>query len=344
MADINSQTGVLSVGLQSAKDTAATKYVSTIATVSGMGVKWQERSQAAEHPSAGGIPWDQTKRNKRRVYSVPVKGTIFLRPNFLPILLMLNGFKCTTSAGPVANTYTHTLIPATQSELAWYSVLHSLGTSGVDLIARRARNTRGQQLTVKVGTDESTCDFTAMATLENDQSGSPTVTAEVDNILTTETGTLTCTLGGSALVTEVSGIDWQWTQTINDSPDRAFTTASMSLERSQVSSMFTINDVAASLTLWQKIARNAAAATAPTPGAAQVGALSYSILGDVIGATAQAASVTWTVPAVEFKLPDNGFEANGSNLIRQPLTAKVIGENTPAITIVVINGVAQYVA
>lgn len=340
---IDSSTGEFMLGMAASEGVFATKYNRFIATVSGVGINWRTRENAVEHPAASGVPWDKRSADKRSGYTVPLRVEAFIRPKMFPMLLRANGWKITTAAGGQVGSYVHTCIPGTELEQSWMGCRHILGEGG-DLFTREVRAIKGNNLNVSIAPAQATVQSDMIGKAEREASGTPTFTAEADYLLSSEAGTLTCTIGGVALFADpVGGIDWVWGQELDEEQRYVFAPSSIPLDRTQVSSEFTINDAGMYNAVWQKVARGGSAATAPLTTTHPIAALSYNILGDNIPTTTLPYSISWTVPAAQLTLPNDGIRAS-TGKIRQSVTAKVLGSSSPAITIVVTNDQPTYVS
>lgn len=347
MADINSLTAEFSLGIQSAKDTQATKFFTALATLSGIGVAFDTRQPLQEHPSSGGSrSFNNATPTTRTGYLGRARATFLLRPVFLPIALIASGFKCTTSAGPEANTYKHTLIVEDDSLIKWVTAKHNIGDGGSSF-DRTALNARGNRLNISATNERVQAELAISSLKQGKLSGSPTYTSEVSDEFSPSIGSLTCTFAAATLVDEIRGLTCEIAHPLKEAnTDRPlFTSERTDLARDNIAVSGSIQGVNVTQDLWWKVTGGSAAATAPSLSAA-LGALTWQFdSAGLIGATATPYSAKFIFPQVQFEFPEDGFSAQNADSVRVDMNYTMITNGVAQpITVEVINGVAQYVA
>lgn len=347
MADINSLTAALSLGIQSAKGTQATKFNTFLATLSGLGTAFDKRQSLQEHPSSSGsVSYETATAASRTGYLGRARGTFLLRPKAIGQALIAVGFKVVTAAGPESGTYEHTFTIENDSLIKWMSVIHNIGDGGASF-DRLLLDTRAERLNFNISNERIQCEIALKSLGVGIPSGSPTYTSEVDDEISPSTGSTTCTFDATDLFTEYRGATCEIAQGLKDQAnDRPLHTSQRTdLARNTIGITGVLQGINVTEDLWWSVTGGDAAATAPTL-ITPTGALSFAYeSADVIGATSTPYSMSWTFEKVELEFPEDGFTAQNADAVRTDINYTMLtnGVTTP-IEIVLINDQAQYVA
>ncbi len=341
----NALAGAFSLGIQTNEATQATKMNTTLATVSGLGVRFDTRQPLNEHPGGGGSrSFEVSSPLKRTAYETPFKATFLMRPKFLPMGLIASGWKCVTTAGPEASTYTHTLTIEVDASMKWMTAAHNVGGTGSGF-TRVGKAARVSRFSFNAGREQIECSIDGIGKVEATLSGAPTYTSEVtDEYSCGGVGSITCTLAGTTLIDTVLGITGECNNGLRNDIARVplFTAGSKPLTRTKLGFTGTLTGVPALSDLVYRVYRGAAGNAAPTLSA-QVGALAYSFISEAnMPGKANPYSVSWTVPACQFELPET-IDNNADDDVRADVTYTMIASVAEPVTVVVINDQALYV-
>lgn len=342
MAD-NSLTGFLALGKQSAYDSQATAFIKTLATVSGLGVTFDERQPLKEHPSTvAATSFNVASPVSRTGYLAPWTGTFLMRPKFLPRALQALGFGVTTTANtPETGVHTHACTVAADASMLWMSIIHNIGGSTAN---RLGKNGRASRLSWTATNESITCELTGTALVEGNVSGTPTYVSEVSDEMSPSIGSLTCNLGDGGTITTVRGITAEIANVLKEGAEERplFQAFRNSLDRESIDLTGSLQGVDFTFDLWKEIIRGSTSGTAPSL-VVSTGDLNYTFESAAnIGATATPYSVEVDLPSVQFDFPAEGARNQNSDLVRVDIGYRIIANVSTPITITVINDVAAY--
>lgn len=200
MASISTSTAALSLGLQSALGTAATNYLTTLATDTAFPVATPiEQTLPPEHGGDITNTRPTTRRSRSEVTgkTVDVPFTGILHPRSLGYRLRAAGFNVATTGSASLYTHVFTLGPAGSGKLL--SAHYKAGT-GANRVARVVRDVRPTSLSIRASADQSWLTETMQATgLEIiDETGSESFNPESPVRFSSARGSYTFLLDGGA--------------------------------------------------------------------------------------------------------------------------------------------------
>jgi len=331
---VNSLDASISVGVQSAKGTAATAYKTALATTSGVNARFDERPTLLEHPGSGSsVPWELKAVAERTGYLVPVNATFLLRPRFIgPVLRGVMG------VSSVNNTthYTHTFTPATNANLAWLTVLHKfVGDSDFE---RKITDVRLTQLNIDATLEQVQCQMQGMGLTEGIAAGTETKVAEIGTEISPYSGSVTWTIAGDAPTSTIRGAQVQITQTLDENDRVLFSQTRANLPRQRIAVTGTVRGVdidadtyeAYKLTKYGSAAGTAPTLTAPTGPLT----LTFQSLSNISGA-AVPFRLTMAFAKVQWDLESPN--ANNDDTVRADITWRLVGDSSPAMTFTVVS-------
>lgn len=341
MAD-NSLTGWLALGKQADRTTQATAFYKTLATVSGLGVTFDERQALKEHPSTvAGTSFAVATPTSRTGYLVPWTSTFLLRPRFLPAALQALGFTVTTTANtPETGAHTHVCTVDADADVLWMSAFHNIGGSTA---TRAGIGARAERLSITASNESISCDLSGTALVETNVSGSPTYTSEVANEILPTIGSITCNLDSGGSISTVRGITAEIANVLKTGSEEKplFQSSRDSLDRESIDLTGALQGVDFTFNLWKEIIRGSTGGTNPSL-VVSTGDLNYtfSSAANFVGATPY--SVEVDLPSVQYDFPTDGARNNADDLVRVDISYRIIADVATPITITVINDVASY--
>ena len=341
MAD-NSLTGYLALGKQADRTTQATALVKTLATVSGLGVQFDERQALKEHPSTvAGTSFAVATPTSRTGYLVPWTATFLMRPRFLPRALQALGFDVATTANtPETGAHTHVCTVDADADILWMTAFHNIGGGAS---TRAATGARAERLSITATNESINCDLSGTALVEGNVAGGETFTSEVSNEILPTIGTITCNLDSGGTITTVRGITAEIAQVLKSGADQKplFQADRDSLDRESIDLTGSLQGVDFTFNLWKEIIRNSTSGTSPSL-VVSTGDLNYTFesAADFVGTTPY--SIEIDLPSVQYDFPAEGARNNADDLVRVDISYRIIADVGAPITITVINDVAAY--
>lgn len=245
------QTAAISLGRQSAKGTAAATYVRGRTTSSRVFPRYDRTDNTAEHTGVHERPTSRQSTAIRNGYAEEVQFTSRLYPLMLPHALMMAGFTCSTAAGG-DGSYDHTLTLAAAASQTYGSVLHALDEGG-SRFTRKVADVKLSQLTFTANKQGVSYSGTGLGLSQATASGSETVAAEVDYLISAYSGSWTVT--SSDITANTLGTPQGLTMAINNplqEDDQNLTTMSRA---NLVSTGIDISGTASGLTFSEAILR-----------------------------------------------------------------------------------------
>ena len=335
----NSLASAFSLGVQSAKDTAATTYHTALATISGADVLFDTQDPPLEHPAPATRSTLRKSAPERVGYLAPVNATFLLHPRFIGRVLRAMGFAVST----VNNTthYTHTFTIAADASVAWMTAIHLW--SGATDLQRKITNLRGESLALNADLNQIQCVFQGVGLVEGNATGSETKVAEINTLLKPNTGSITFEVDGGGITTTYRGNQLNIAQQLDRDERVLHSSGRAGLSRLSIDATGTLQGIDIDLGTyehWKEIKRGGTSGTAPslTP---VTGELSWQFTSaDNISGAAVPYSLTTTVAEAAYDMVSPN--ANGQDLIRGDITWEMIDSSTPPLSIVLVNDQASY--
>lgn len=339
----NSLTSAISLGVQSAKGTAATAFKTALAEESSANAKFDFREPKFEHPSAVNRATKVKAAQQRTGYTVPVAAKFLLRPRFIGTVLRGLGFAVATTGSSPA--YTHTFTLATSTTDAWLSAIKKDTDDGGGSFERKITDVRLDKLTVESGTDEIECDITGMGLAEALASGSETKVAETPVELSPSSGAATITVAGNTITSPIRGNSLEIGSALDDKDRVQFSSARNSLPRSDINVMGTLKGIDFDYSTYEWYYRTiyggaSGTGTAPvlTPAVGTV-TWNYTSLSNIpTGVVPYKFQIT--VPSLYWEITDP--KSSGNNFVRIDAKWTMIDDSSVPVTIVVVNDQASY--
>lgn len=327
------------LGPQSAKDTAATKYWKTLATVSGMQPQFDVSDSRLEHPGGTGSRNTSKKSVSARTgYLMPFKSTFIARGNFLPIALRLSGFDIATTNN--SGYYTHVCTWSASSAVAWGSAFWYVAADD-NAFTVRAVNSRVTKLALNATPTEIQCDLEGKGMTGGEATGSETVTSEAAYEILPTIGSVTVQSSGVAIATSFRSANTEITQELIEDDRTLFQATRADLPQKSIGATITLGGIDITRAFYRKLFNAGTGNTTPslTP---LTGDLSMNFQSSAFITGSIPWSVTIAAPSVEFAATDNNFQAQNDDQIRCELVASVIDNVTTPLTITVVNNVSSY--
>lgn len=331
---VNSLDSEFSLGIQSAKDTAATAYVTALCTVSGADVTFDERTPLLEHPGgAGSIPFNIKAAVERTGYLVPVNATYLLRPRFMGKVL-----RSFCNVGTTNNTthYTHLFTPATNAQLVWLTALSKF--VGATNLERKITNVRLTQVGIDAQTDQIQCQIQGTGLVEGTAAGTETKTAEIATEMSPYSGSITWSIAGTSITHSIRGYNVEFTQTLEDDDKVLFSNTRADLIRKSIGATGTVRGVdidAGTYNTYLLIKRNSAVGTEPSLTAA-TGPLhvSFQSLSNITGA-AVPFRLTVAFAKVQYEIATPNSQ--NDDIVRADISWRMIADDSPPFSITLVN-------
>lgn len=334
----NSLASSFSLGVQSAKDTAATTYHTALATVSGADPLFDVQEPPAEHPAPSSRSTLRKSAPERVGYLAPVNATFLLHPRFIGRVLRAMGFGVST----VNNTthYTHTFTIAADASVAWLTALHKW--SGATDLERKVTNLRGESLAFNADLNQIQCVFGGVGLVEGNATGSETKVSEATTLLKPNTGSVTFEVGGSGISTTYRGNQMTIAQQLDRDERVLHSSGRAGLSRLSIDVTGTLQGIDIDLGTYAhwKALKRGGAGTAPSLTAV-TGLLSWQFTSaaNITGAAVPYSLTTTLAEAAYDMVSPN---ANGQDLIRGDITYQMIDSSSSPLSIVLVNDQASY--
>ena len=338
------QTAAIALGRQSAQATAAASYVRGRVTSSRVSPRYDRTDNTGEHTGVHERPTSRQSTAIRNGYAEDFSFTSRLYPLMLPHALMMAGFTCSTAAVG-GGDYDHTLTLAAAASQTYGSVLHSLGEGG-SRFTRRIADAKLSQLQFTANKQGITYTGTGMGISQATASGSETVTAELDYLISAYDGSWTVT--SNDITANTLGTPQGLTVTI-DNPLQDTDQALATMSRANlVSTGIAIGGTASGLTFSEAILREwnyGAAAGTTLNQAIPVSQLSWvwRSPAEIPLVSGHYFTVTWTIPITQGFMQPVDITGGGRILydLQWEMTDAIA---TAPITIVVRNNKSSYAA
>lgn len=340
----NSLTSAFSLGVQSAKGSAATAYKTALAEESSSSPKFDVREPKFEHPSAVARATKVKIAQQRVGYTVPVAAKFLLRPRFIGTVLRGLGFAVSTAGSSPA--YTHTFTLTTSALDAWLTALKLDVDDGGNTLLRKITDTRLNKLTVDVGVDEISCDITGIGLAEGLGSGSETKVAETPVELSPASGSATITIAGNTVTSPVRGNQLDIESSLDDTDRVLWSSVRNSLPRSDINVMGTLKGIDFDYNTYEWYYRTmyggaSGTGTAPvlTPATGTL-TYNYTSLSNIpTGVVPYKFQVT--IPSLYWEISGEP-KSSGNNLVRIDAKWTMIDDSATPVTIVVVNDQSTY--
>lgn len=327
-----------SLGVQSAKDTAATTYHTALATVSGADVLFDTQDPPLEHPAPATRSTLRKSAPERTGYLAPVNATFLLHPRFVGRALRAMGFACATTNN--TTHYTHVFTIAADASVAWLTAIHKW--SGTTDLERKITNLRGESLAINADLNQIQCVFGGVGLVEGNATGSETKVAEVNTLLKPNTGSITFEVGGSGITTTYRGNQMTIAQQLDRDERVLHSSGRAGLSRLSIDATGTLQGIDIDLGTYAhwKALKRGGAGTSPSLSSV-TGLLTWQFTSaDNISGAAVPYSLTTSIAAAAYDMVSPN--ANGQDLIRGDITWQMIDSSTPPITITLVNDQASY--
>ncbi len=335
---VPSLSSAFSLGIQSAKGTAATNYKTTLATVSGMQPTFDTRTAPLEHPGGASRATAQKSTDARTGYLTKPKATFILRPNFIGTALMGLGFQCSSVNN--SGYYTHTFTIAATASAKWLSALWYVATEDAAMTLK-STDVRLTKLSLNATPDsvEGQIEGSGLSALE--ASGSETLVSEAAHEILPTAGSLTVQSSSTPLFTAVRGVNFEFTQELLEDDRTLFTATRQDLPIKSQSAQITFSGVDISRALYRKVV-NAGSSNTTASLSPFTGDLTYQFESADFVSGSVPYSLTVTMPSVQYEFSDGTIQAQNDDQVRVDVVAKMIDNVTTPLTIVLVNGISAY--
>lgn len=338
----NSLTSAFSLGVQSAKGTAATAYKTALAEDSGASVKFDVRAPKFEHPS----PVTRATKVKIAEQRVGYMGNFdvkfLMRPRFIGTVLRGLGFAVATTGSSPAYTHTFTITTPALGAYLTAIVLDTDDAGGS--FERKLIDSKINKLTVDASVDEIGCTASGMSLQEGDSLGSETKVAETPVEISPTSGAATITIGGATVASPLRGSSLEIDNTMDDKDRVLFSPLRNSLFQSDIGIMGTLKQIDFdynSYEVWRRIVRGSAVATAPSITPAS-GTLTYNYVSlSNIPTGVVPYKFQITLPSVYWEISGEP-KSSGNNKVRIDAKWTMIDDSSIPVTIVIVNDQSTY--
>lgn len=340
-SEANSLGSFFAVGVQGAKETAATTLYKLIATDSSLAPEFEYRDTRLEHPSTGGTTsWAMANTDQITGYIGRASVTFPMRPKGIVPVLQSTGFAVAT----VNNTgyYTHTLTQGTDTAHKWITAMWKVDDSDGAYYVRGVDG-RCTSLTITVNTDEIMCTaefgFLTVAAFSASQ---PTyVTEQSDEIVPWVGARTGIVIGGYTVVEVMRAAEFTFTNTLREDDKALWSQSRVNMQRQSIGIQSSFTEINMSDSAYEAIFFGADAGTtpavAPVTGTVDV---EWRSAANISGASTPfkfqfaSASTQWK--------PNGTPAASGDNLITIGVDGMVVGNVATPCTITVVNNIASY--
>jgi hypothetical protein len=336
---VSSLTGSFSMGMQSAKGTAATAFKTALSTMSKANVKFDEREPPLEHPSIAARATNRKTNILRTGYMVAVGNEFQLHPRFFGTALRAAGFGVVS----VNNTtfYTHTFTIADRSQFGWATVLDKM--VGTTTLERKIVDVRLDTVSITADTKEIKGATSGIGLSEGNASGSETKVAEVADELNPASGSATIVIAGTTITSPLRGLSMEIKNEFDQEDKQLFSALRADLPQLGMDITGTLSGIDvdfATYEVYRLITRNTLVATAPSLIQAS-GALSYIYQSSAnIPTAAVPYSLSVAFGEVDYTLQD--FQKSGKDLVRADVNFAMVDKVTTPLTIILVNDQATY--
>ena len=329
-----------SLGIQSAKGTAATNYKTTLATVSGMQPTFDIRTAPLEHPGGASRATKQKSTDARTGYLTKPKATFILRPNFIGTALMGLGFA--VSSVNASGVYTHTFTIAAPASAKWLSALWYVATEDAAMTLK-STDVRLTKLSLNATPDsvEGQIEGSGLSALE--ASGSETLVSEAAHEILPTSGSLTIQSSTVALTTAVRGANFDYTQELLEDDRTLFSSTRTDLPIKSQDAQVTFSGVDLSRALYRKVV-NAGGSNTTASLSPFTGDLTYTFQSADFAGGSTPYSLTITMPSVQYEFSEGTIQAQNDDQVRVDIVAKMIDNVATPLTITLVNTISAYVA
>lgn len=340
MANNNSLLARYSLGVQSAKGTQATAFITGLKTQSSMPPPTFDEAGAnrSEHP--GTVSRNTGRRSYKDLtgYIASFSSQGILYPRLFPVQLIGAGFTCTTS--DETTHYEHTFHLSLADALEWISVIHQATDQNWQRVIRDARIT---QLQVQASTDELTVSDQGQGLHMGAPAGGPTFQSEEPTAILPSVGSMTITVNSGSITGTVRGYNFQVQQGLDTNDKALFTQQRADLPQQSIAVSGEAQDLDITRSDYQLVVNAGVNNTDPSLVTAR-GSIStkFQSAGNISGAAAPY-SVEFKILAAEFSMGE--FQASGSDPMRYALAYEMVdapGGPAQPVEVIVVNDVAAY--
>jgi hypothetical protein len=329
------------VGVQAAKGTAASdSFVDGRMKESMLAPAFEVLNPGAEHGiSEITRPTIQRSYSRRTSHMATFAGSWFMYPSLIGVALRGLGFDVATVNN--AGYYTHTFTVADRDDAAWLTVIGQVGDSGNEW-QFMATDARVAQFGIVGNIRGAVCSMQGMGLTYGDSVGTETDTNEVPQMILATDGTLTATVGGTALVSTIRGLEFTITNPIYTDDHRLFYPNRIDLPQLGVAATGRLTGVDVDETLYNKLYRNGATSGSPSLLIPKMNLVWKFESPENITGQAVPYSLQVTIPNAEVEMTP--IASSGRNLIRTALSFNMpdAESGTEPITIVLVNTFASY--
>lgn len=341
MADVKlkSQAMAMSLGVQSAKDVAATDFQTGLLLNSVVPVPdWDVIENRAEHPSAVlGRSATKASVSERVGYIVPIGSGGFLYPRYFPMLLIGAGFECVST--DETGYYQHVLTMANDDAMKWLTALYDIST----LKTVRVLNSRFSNVTLTATPDDIQFSGEGAGLVTGDALGTEVKVAELKTkILPTlpTTGGWSFSIGGTELsANRVRGFTATIGQTLDDEDKSLWAVTRADLARDSIGVTGTATGINLDADIFEKAWYGGVGGSAPDLAPVEVDITTLWESSSEVD-TGVPYSVKMEVPKAE--LTGEVADANESDTILFSFNWAMVDDSADPITFTIINDVESY--
>lgn len=346
MAGTPSTSALLKVGTQAAKGTPiGTGFVTGLMEQSSFTVGFDELTKTPEHGGAALADRATSRKSTTSRSGYLVRGAFrqAAYPNLIGKWLQGAGFDVATAVANAATAYAHTFTLAERDDVKWLTILHTIGGT-----ERRATDARVSRLTLTGQPDGLKFSGEWRGLTENDPAGTETTAAEDTNEILPSEGSLVMVYdpddAAETIVTtttdELNRLTLDIANPLDEADQALFRFGHADLAQNGIDITGTVEGAPVDWDVYDFIVRKSGTGPSAVPALCSLTYTFESAI-DIAGDTVPYGIVV-TLPHVEVNINDNGFTAEGENLIRWTYDYRMIDMDTTPITIVVTNLKASY--
>lgn len=269
-------------------------------------------------------------------YSVPFGAMGLMYSNFLGMVLLGLGFKVTTLG---TAEHTHSFVVGERADHSWLTAIQSLG-DGVDKYARRAVDSRLEQIRIDVGPQGMSGAFTGVGIEESEATGDEDPDLETDLMLLPSKGAASITLGGAAFDASIRGLRLMISNPLDKRDQQLFTLKRGDLAATGLEIGGVLQGIDMTYATYKKLQWGGTSGTGPTQGAV-TGAVDVKFeSAALIEGSTLPASLQAIFPKVEYRLGQ--FQPRGRDLVRADIAFLMIDDNATPATFKLVNDRTAY--
>ena len=346
MAGTPSTSALLKVGKQAAKGTPiGSGFITGLMEQSSFTVSFDELTKTPEHGGAALADRATARKSTTSRSGYLVRGAFrqAAYPTLIGMWLKGAGFDISSAVANAATAYAHTCTIAERDDVAWMTVLHTIG--GVE---RRATDARVSRLTLTGQPDGLKFSGEWRALEEDAAAGTETTTAEDTNEILPSAGSLTMVYDPDDAATtivdtttdELNRLTLDIANPLDEADQALFRFGHADLAQNGMDITGTVEGAPVDWDVYDYIVRKEGTGPSAVPALCSL-TYTFESAVDIAGDTVPY-SIVVTLPHVEVNINDNGFSAEGENLIRWTYDYRMIDMDTDPITIVLTNLKASY--